>query len=108
MTDIERTAYPRLKEGNYRKNDLRLFLPSDDEFEVMRSNDIRSDKMRLSFIIQLKTFQCLGYFPKLDEVPKVIIKQTRQSLGSPRGMKPGYKHAAAKHHHRFIQCRESR
>ncbi len=102
MTAIERTAYPRFKEANYRKNDLQLFLPSEDEFEFMQSHGIRTDKMRLSFIIQLKTFQCLGYFPKLDEIPRVIIKQMRQILSSPHGMVPGYKHATAKYRHRDL------
>ena len=102
MTAIERTAYPRFKEGNYRKNDLKLFLPSDDEFEYMQSNNIRTDKMRLSFIVQLKTFQCLGYFPKLEKIPKIIIKQIRKNLCSPKGMKPGYQHADAKYRHRNL------
>lgn len=102
MTAIERTAYPRFKESNYRKHDLQLFLPTDEECELMQTHDIRSDKMRLSFIIQLKTFQYLGYFPKLDTVPNVIIKQTRQRLCSPKGMKPGYKHADSKYRHRDL------
>ncbi len=102
MTAIERTAYPRLKENYYRKNDLQLYLPTDEELDYMYSNDIRSDKMRLSFITQLKTFQRLGYFPKLDSIPNVIIKQIRKILSSPRGMKPGYKNSDSKYRHRDL------
>jgi len=102
MTAIERTAYPRLKANYYRKNDLQLYLPTDEELDYMYSNDIRSDKMRLSFIVPLKTFQRLGYFPKLDAIPNIIIKQTRQILYSPRGMKPGYKNSDSKYRHRDL------
>jgi len=102
MTIIERTAYPRLKESHYRKTDLQIYLPSDEELGYMADNGISADKMRLNFMLQLKTFQRLGYFVKLNSIPNVIVRQTRKILSSPRGMKPGYASSDTKYRHRNL------
>lgn len=103
MTAIERTAYPRLKTNSqYRQADLRLYIPTDEDFKLMRHERIMTDKMQLSFLLTLKTFQRLGYFIPLSSIPKVIIKQIRKSLSSPRGLKPGYGHESTKYRHRDI------
>ena len=31
MAAIERTAYPRLRQDHYRKNDLAIYVPTEDE-----------------------------------------------------------------------------
>ena len=102
MTAIERTAYPRFKKNHYRKNDLQIYLPSDAEREYLWNNDIRSDKMRLNFMLQLKTFQQLGYFPNIHAIPKTIVRTIRQALGTPRAVKLGYQHADTKYRHRRL------
>lgn len=102
MTAIERTAYPRLRQSYYRKSDLQLYLPTAEELDYMQANDIRSDKMRLNFMLQLKTYQRLGYFTNLNSIPKAIVKQTRQVLSSPPAMKADYRHSDAKYRHQRL------
>ncbi|WP_440617886.1 Tn3 family transposase [Cysteiniphilum sp. 6C5] len=80
MSTIERTAYPRY-------SNRRRMKPSElDEFYTLSSSEVslmnryaRGDKYRLNFAIQLKTFQNLGYFIALDEVPDEIINHIRKT-----------------------------
>ncbi len=101
MTAIERTAYPRFK-NSYRKNELQLYLPSDSELEYMQSHDIRSDTMRLNFMVQLKIFQRMGYFQKISNVPKIIQRVIRQALGISKKIKASYPHNNTNYRHRKL------
>lgn len=78
------------------------YLPTEDEIQYMTENDVRSDKMRLNFILQLKTFQKLHYFTKLTELPKAIINKVVKALDMPKNIKPGYTHSDAKYRHRDL------
>jgi len=100
MTAIERTAYPQLNKNHYRKSELQHYIPSDEELEYMKCQNIRSDAMRLNFMLQLKTFQRLSYFPKIEAIPKPIVKQVRQALDSPQRLNAGYAHTSAQYQHR--------
>ena len=80
MSTIERTAYPRY--SNRRK----MKSSELDEFYTLNSSEVslmnkyaRGDKYRFNFAIQLKTFQNLGYFIALDELPDEIINHIRKT-----------------------------
>ena len=53
-------------------------------------------------MLQLKTFQQLGYFPNIHAIPKTIVRTIRQALGTPRAVKLGYQHADTKYRHRRL------
>ena len=102
MTAIERTAYPRLRQDNYRKNDLAIYVPTEDEIQWMQMQQIRLPNMQLNLMVQLKTFQRLGHFAPIENVPGIIIRKVRQTLGSRQGVKVGYSHKDALYHHRKL------
>lgn len=102
MTAIERTAYPRLRQDHYRKNDLAIYVPTEDEMQWMQTQQIRLPNMQLNLMVQLKTFQRLGHFTPVENVPGIIIRKVRQTLGSSHGLKVGYPHKDALYHHRKL------
>lgn len=102
MTAIERTAYPRLKPTQYRKQELRVFEPTLDEINFMEQHNIRTEKMRLNFMVQLKTFQALHYFTQVEHVPTPIVATIRQTLDIPGTIKAIYNHDRTKLRHRNL------
>ena len=80
MTAISRTAYPYFKQ-----------LPSPDELAKLYSltaDELALAKRRahlvpnqLSFLVLLKSFQRLGYFPHPEVVPDPVISHIREQLG---------------------------
>ena len=101
MTAIERTAYSRLKPTQYRKQELHPFEPTFDEINSMAHHNIRTEKMRLNFIVQLKTFQALHYFTQVEHVPTPIVA-TRRALDIPGTIKVIYDHDRTKLRHRNL------
>lgn len=70
---VERTAYPRFNKNIGIKKLLKLYTPNLDEIKV--SNKSAKGEMQvLNFSILLKSFQTLGYFPKINEIPTEIVK----------------------------------
>lgn len=73
MTAIERTAYPRFKQILSAKDLAEVYTPTPGERLVAH----RSTKGRVAevgFLILLKTYQRLGRFVPLSEVPSSIIE----------------------------------
>ncbi len=81
MASIERTAYPRLKHLSNPNELAAVYTPTDSELEFARLT-ARGDSQVLSVLVLLKTFQRLGYFPRLDEVPAAIVSHIRSWVGS--------------------------
>jgi hypothetical protein len=78
MASIERTAYPRFKR-NYSKKELqRIYTPSLEEthFHCIA----RGSENLLAAAVLLKSFQRLGYVPKIHEIPKGIAEHIHDSL----------------------------
>src|SRR6266700_6324699 len=72
MTAIERTAYPRFKQILSAKDLAEVYTPTPQERLVAH----RSTKGRVAevgFLVLLKTYQRLGRFVLLSEVPSSII-----------------------------------
>lgn len=100
MTAIERTAYPRLKSSHYRQQDLQLYIPSQEEMAWVHQQKINTPQLQLNFLIQLKTFQRLGYFVKVSTVPSIIVTQIRQALNLADTIQPHYRNKETLARHR--------
>ncbi len=82
MTSIDRTAYPRFKRMITTRELADSFTPSSEEIEWARDMTL-SDPHLLALTVWLKSYQRLGYFPKLDEVPQVVVEHVREALRLP-------------------------
>jgi hypothetical protein len=102
MTSIERTAYPRLKK-NLSGADLRdYYTPTVEETFFVQT--ARTDESRLHLLAMLKTFQRLGYFPDIEEVPEKLVRHLRSFLKYGFNILPIVgKRTLYKHHHRVRQ-----
>ncbi|HRY19836.1 MAG TPA: DUF4158 domain-containing protein [Candidatus Competibacteraceae bacterium] len=73
MPTPQETAYPRLK-THFSTRDLALFYtPSADE-QTFVQQSARGEVARLGLLILLKTFQRLGYFVSLSQVPIGLVE----------------------------------
>jgi len=72
MTSIERTAYPRFKSQATAKELAELYTPSASEINLAKSH-VKSKRGLLRFLVMLKSFQRLGYFPLSSDVPPTVI-----------------------------------
>ncbi len=79
MTAIERTAYPRFKRTSNTKELTTVYTPTPQEIQLAQSQ-VRGAVPLLSFLVLLKAFQRLGYFPPLQDVPTAIINYIRSVL----------------------------
>ena len=87
MASIERTAYPRLK-ANFTKSELRdFYTPTLEELFFVRET-ARRDEPQLHLLVQLKTFQRLGFFPNIEDVSETIVAHLRSSLGFSKDIIP--------------------
>ncbi len=73
MATIERTAYPRFKKNISAKELVEIYTPSHKDIEVAHKVT-KGEIQVLNFILLLKSFQRLGYFPKISEIPIKIVK----------------------------------
>jgi hypothetical protein len=82
VTSIDRTAYPRFKRMITTRELADSFSPSEEEIAWARGMTL-SDSHLLALTVWLKSYQRLGYFPKLDEVPEVVVEHVRDALRLP-------------------------
>ncbi|MEO0808058.1 MAG: DUF4158 domain-containing protein, partial [Cyanobacteria bacterium J06643_4] len=80
MTAISRTAYPYFKQLPSPDELADLYSPTADELALAkrRANLLPN---QLSFLVLLKSFQRLGYFPHPEVVPEPVISHIREQLG---------------------------
>jgi len=86
MTSIERTAYPRFGRLVTARELVEL-SPIPDEVAWARDR-ARSDAHLLALVTSLKCFQRLGYFPRRDQVPGVVVDHVRRCLDLPEATTP--------------------
>jgi TnpA family transposase/uncharacterized coiled-coil protein SlyX len=79
LATIERTAYPRFKRNIDAKELVQIYTLKHEEIEVAH-RAAKGEIQVLNFILLLKSFQRLGYFPRIDEIPTEIIKHLRSQL----------------------------
>jgi hypothetical protein len=87
MASIERTVYPRLKHTLTATELQDVYALTTPELAL---TDVwaRGPAPRLALAILLKTFQRLGYFPSLLDVPVAIVDHLRSALGLSRTIAP--------------------
>lgn len=73
MATIERTAYPRFKKNIGAKELVSIYTPNHEEIEIAHKS-AKGETQVLNFILLLKSFQRLGYFPRIYEIPTEIVK----------------------------------
>ncbi|MEL6855637.1 MAG: Tn3 family transposase, partial [Cyanobacteria bacterium J06607_13] len=80
MTAKSRTAYPYFKQSPSPDELAKLYTPTADELALAKRR-VRLVQNRLSFLVLLKSFQRLGYFPHPEVVPELVISHIREQLG---------------------------
>lgn len=76
---MERTAYPRFKRTITSRELHQAFTPGIAEVAWARGK-ARSAEHLLALVVLLKSYQKLGYFPDLDEVPPLVVEHVRGLL----------------------------
>lgn len=105
MALIERTAYPRFGRNPTAEELTRLYTPALREIDLAKRSTRGSESQQLAFLVMLKSFQRLGYFPGPEEVPEMVVAHLRSRLGladntratSPARSRQRYRDAIRKH-----------
>jgi TnpA family transposase len=79
MTLIDRTAYPKFKQFPDAKELAELYTPTETEIKLVKFKT-KSHEGFLCFMVMLKSFQRLGYFPHPELIPIAVIKHLRSYL----------------------------
>ena len=79
MTSIERTAYPRFKRQFTTKELTDIYTPTKSEIAFAYAT-ATGERNILNLLVILKSFQRLGYFPSLTDIPLKIINHIRNHL----------------------------
>jgi Domain of unknown function (DUF4158) len=82
VTALERTAYPRIKRRPTAKELAEVYTPTVEDLAVVRGI-ARGPAPTLTAMVQLKSFQRLGYMLRLQDVPFAIIGHIRSCLRLP-------------------------
>jgi len=100
---MQDTAYPRLK-SSVRQRDLDcVYTPTWAEITLVNKST-RGTVPRVCFLILLKTFQRLGYFVPVAEVPPTITQHIARSVGAtltPRDLR-GYDKSGTRKRHLLL------
>ncbi|MFI9311085.1 DUF4158 domain-containing protein [Streptomyces triculaminicus] len=101
IASVERTAYPRFKRTITSRELHDSFTPGPSEVAWARGK-ARSPEHLLALVVLLKSFQRLGYFPGLDEVPELVVGHVRGLLGLEECVQPRHDADRTLRHHRTI------
>ena len=85
MASIERTAYPRFKKVVSERELHEVFTPTLDEVAWAR-DATRSKGNTVALLVLLKSFQRLGYFPRLDDIPDGVIPHVGKGVTDDSGV----------------------
>jgi hypothetical protein len=91
VASIERTAYPRFKRYYTAKELQEIYPPTPAEIAFARTATTGEDNY-LNLMVLLKSFQRLGYFPKLSDIPDAVINYIRTFLKLPQNLDLGYQY----------------
>jgi hypothetical protein len=78
---IERTAYPRFARNTSARELTRLYTPTLREIALAGRVTRGGEGQQLTFLVMLKSFKRLGYFPKDEEVPQAVVSHICSRLG---------------------------
>src|SRR6516165_7330112 len=79
MATIERTAYPRFKPVVTAKDLAEVYTPTPQE-RFLAHRSTKGRVAELGFLVLLKTYQRLGRFVPLSEVPSSIVDHIAESF----------------------------
>lgn len=82
-----------------------FYTPQTEEI-VWASGQVRSDNHLLALMVQLKYFNRMGYFPRLDDVPDAVA-HIRRDLGLGEDVAAVYDSDRTRAHHRMLIRRRS-
>ena len=80
MPTIHETAYPRLKSNPTPRELVTVYTPTKEEMDLA-DRVARSSTAHLGFLILMKTFQRLGYFVLIRDVPVSIVEHIAHDQG---------------------------
>jgi hypothetical protein len=101
VTSIERTAYPRFKRL-ITAHELHLFFsPTRDEVQ-WAADATDGDEHLLALLLVLKSYQRMGCFPALEDVPAQVVEFVRRQVELPEGTLPVYRAERTAKHHRGL------
>jgi Domain of unknown function (DUF4158) len=105
VTSIERTAYPRFKRL-ITAHELHLFFsPTRDELE-WAAGATDGDEHLLALLLMLKSYQRMGCFPALEDVPEQVVEFVRRAVELLEGTLAAYRaERTAKHHRGLVRKR---
>ncbi|SDC26982.1 Tn3 family transposase [Streptomyces prasinopilosus] len=101
MASVERTAYPRFKRTVSSRELHESFTPGPSEV-AWAQGKARSAEHVLALVVLLKSYQKLGHFPDLAEVPELVVGHVRGLLGLGEGVAPTHDSARTLRHHRTV------
>lgn len=99
MTSIERTAYPRFKRQFTTKELTEIYTPTSSEIAFAYSTT-KGENNILNLLVILKSFQRLGYFPSISDIPLKIINHIRSHLKFKSDIVLGYENKKTMYRHR--------
>lgn len=82
MASIERTAYPRFKKVVSERELDDVFTPTFDEVAWAADTAPRSEENLVALVVLLKSFQRLGYFPNVGDIPDEVAAHVAGHLGA--------------------------
>ena len=101
MTSIEPTAYPRFKRL-ITARELHLFFSPGLEEAQWAAERTESDEHQLALLLMLKSYQRMGCFPKLGEVPDMVVDFARRALNLPEGTRAAHASGRSAEQHRAL------
>jgi len=101
VASIDRTAYPRFARVVSQRELAEAFTPTEDELVWARGRTSNRQHL-LALVVLLKSYQRLGYFPKLAEVPAVVVGHLRAGLGLPDDVAAEYEAGRTLWRHRDL------
>jgi hypothetical protein len=104
LASIDRTAYPRFKRVVSARELAEAFTPTPRR-SCGRVGRRRAILTCWPWFVRLKVYQRLGYFPKLPDIPAVVVDSVRGVLGLPVevSLETGAERTA-KRHRQFVRA----
>ncbi|VXD22093.1 transposase [Planktothrix paucivesiculata PCC 9631] len=99
VTSIERTAYPRFKRQLTAQELTEIYTPKKSEIALAYATT-QGESNILNLLCLLKSFQRLGYFPSLVDIPLKIVAHIRSSLKFSVETVLGYENRKTLYRHR--------
>jgi hypothetical protein len=105
VTSVDRTAYPRFARVMSGRELAEMFTPTEGEVVWARGRT-QDEQHLLALLVWLKSYQRLGHFPKLEQVPPAAAVHVRGVLRLPESVElEQAAERSAKRHRQFVRER---